>query len=388
MTHRSSQTPALLAAAAACLVAPRAAHADDWLSAELPAAVAMSSPQNDYFRAGAMPAVGGYVSVGDHVALGLRMRFGALGNASDHGPNMKDPGAGGLVSGALALRFTAASTWIEIDAGGGMTGSDTAPTFEVGIGRTFVAGPVVVGPMVRYLRVIDTTGNMLGQGDAAIVLAGFELQVGRDRPRVRPMIEADDAPAAPMVAERDADQMTELDRSCMVSEDPNISGCAAHDRDHDGIPDDVDQCPDEPEVINGVDDQDGCPDQGGLFEVTDDRIVLEERVLFDVNRARIKRSGRPVIAAIAASWNEHPDWGRMKVEGHADVRGPDPFNAWLSSTRAARVREALVAAGVPPERIESYGFGATRPRDPGMTEEAHARNRRVEFVIVPLRRPL
>ena len=34
----------------------------------------------------------------------------------------------------------------------------------------------------------------------------------------------------------------------------------SHDRDHDGIPDDVDECPDLPEDIEGVQDQDGCPE--------------------------------------------------------------------------------------------------------------------------------
>jgi hypothetical protein len=33
-----------------------------------------------------------------------------------------------------------------------------------------------------------------------------------------------------------------------------------HDKDHDGVPDDVDQCPEIPEDIDGFEDQDGCPD--------------------------------------------------------------------------------------------------------------------------------
>jgi hypothetical protein len=41
------------------------------------------------------------------------------------------------------------------------------------------------------------------------------------------------------------------------------------DRDGDGIPDDVDKCPDQPESYNGVDDEDGCPDRGRV-SVTED----------------------------------------------------------------------------------------------------------------------
>lgn len=49
--------------------------------------------------------------------------------------------------------------------------------------------------------------------------------------------------------------------------------CRPHDRDGDGILDEVDQCPDEPESFNGVADEDGCPevdsDSDGIFDVTD-----------------------------------------------------------------------------------------------------------------------
>jgi len=34
----------------------------------------------------------------------------------------------------------------------------------------------------------------------------------------------------------------------------------SHDKDHDHVPDDVDQCPELPEDIDGFEDQDGCPD--------------------------------------------------------------------------------------------------------------------------------
>ncbi|MBX3187945.1 MAG: DUF4139 domain-containing protein [Labilithrix sp.] len=46
---------------------------------------------------------------------------------------------------------------------------------------------------------------------------------------------------------------------------------AQADRDGDGIPDDVDKCPDEPETFNGQDDDDGCPDRG--------RVVIESEVV-------------------------------------------------------------------------------------------------------------
>jgi hypothetical protein len=47
----------------------------------------------------------------------------------------------------------------------------------------------------------------------------------------------------------------------------------AGDHDHDGIPDDVDKCPDEPEDKDGFEDEDGCPDydndQDGIVDAKD-----------------------------------------------------------------------------------------------------------------------
>ncbi|MCP4198923.1 MAG: OmpA family protein [Proteobacteria bacterium] len=52
------------------------------------------------------------------------------------------------------------------------------------------------------------------------------------------------------------------------------------DRDHDGIKDDVDQCPDDPEDRDDFEDSDGCPDpdndQDGILDVNDDCPLVPE----------------------------------------------------------------------------------------------------------------
>ena len=360
----------------AALGAPAAAN--PWISAEMPAAMALSDPHAELWSAGAMPSLAALVDLGSHVAVGARVRAGVLSNGAAPGSGLVDPGRGGLLAFEAAVRFTAGSGWIELDGGGGVTGRDGVPTFEMGGGLDFLSiGSVDVGPSVRYVRVVGGGGPM-DPGSAAIVLVGFEARIGAEHPRrAEPEIFVG-------ALDRDDDRVAETLPACPLDRDGRlIAGCARPpaDRDGDGIADEADRCPDEAEVVNGVDDQDGCPDEGGLFEVKDDRIVLDEQVLFDLNRARIKHSGHEVIAAIAKAWREHPDWTSMSVEGHCDIRGPATFNQWLSEQRADRVRAALVRDGVPEERVTAVGYGATRPRDPGTTEDAHRHNRRVEFVI-------
>jgi outer membrane protein OmpA-like peptidoglycan-associated protein len=164
----------------------------------------------------------------------------------------------------------------------------------------------------------------------------------------------------------------------------DTDGCPDPDNDRDGILDGDDACPNDAEVVNGIDDLDGCPDEG-LIRLVDDRIVLEERVLFDFERARVKHAARPILDAIVELVRQHPEWALMRLDGHADVRGDADFNRRLSERRARNVMRALIERGLSAERLEFRGFGSERPRDQRRTEEAHQRNRRVEFVIVARR---
>jgi OmpA-OmpF porin, OOP family len=115
-------------------------------------------------------------------------------------------------------------------------------------------------------------------------------------------------------------------------------------------------------------------------ELVIERIVLEDRVLFDTDRARVKHAARKVLARVVADWAAHPEWDRIVLEGHTDERGTDDYNDWLGLERATRVHDFLVAAGAPADRIDVVSYGKSRPVSTDLNE-----NRRVELVI--LRRP-
>ena len=58
------------------------------------------------------------------------------------------------------------------------------------------------------------------------------------------------------------------------------------------------------------------------------------------------------------------------------------FNQALSQQRAEAVVRALVALGVPPDRLVARGYGPTRPVASNADEEGRGRNRRVQFEIL------
>ena len=71
----------------------------------------------------------------------------------------------------------------------------------------------------------------------------------------------------------------------------------------------------------------------------------------------------------------------MTVEGHCDDRGTREYNLALGERRATAVKNALVALGVPANRIKTISYGKERPAVVGDNEAAWAQNRRGVTVI-------
>jgi outer membrane protein OmpA-like peptidoglycan-associated protein len=73
---------------------------------------------------------------------------------------------------------------------------------------------------------------------------------------------------------------------------------------------------------------------------------------------------------------------RIGVYGHTDNVGSDATNLRLSKDRAASVMAYLVGKGINKGRLESEGYGETKPVQTNDTDEGRAKNRRVEFKIL------
>lgn len=101
-------------------------------------------------------------------------------------------------------------------------------------------------------------------------------------------------------------------------------------------------------------------------------------VYFTTASAQVLDASLPALERFAALLGEHPDW-RVTIEGHTDNVGSAAYNLDLSTRRADAVREVLTRRlGVPGTRLQSRGFGLTRPVETNGTDEGRAHNRRVE----------
>lgn len=106
-------------------------------------------------------------------------------------------------------------------------------------------------------------------------------------------------------------------------------------------------------------------------------LLAGEEIEFASASAAISARSAPLLDRLAKEARACP--GNIQIEGHTDNVGRPNFNLRLSDDRAAAVRAALIARGVAAERLQSEGFGATRPVADNHTAAGRAKNRRIEF---------
>lgn len=87
------------------------------------------------------------------------------------------------------------------------------------------------------------------------------------------------------------------------------------------------------------------------------------------------------LAAAAKNFGRLGPGTRVLLEGHTDEIGDDDYNLSLGERRAMNVMTYLATRGVLQENLRIISYGLDRPADPGHSDEAHAKNRRVVFVI-------
>lgn len=104
-------------------------------------------------------------------------------------------------------------------------------------------------------------------------------------------------------------------------------------------------------------------------------------VYFDFDRFAVRDDMRPVLEKNAVWLKKNPAV-KIQIQGHCDERGTNEYNIALGERRAQGIKKYLVDSGVPEAGISTISYGEEKPADPGHTEEAWAKNRRGEFVIV------
>lgn len=116
----------------------------------------------------------------------------------------------------------------------------------------------------------------------------------------------------------------------------------------------------------------------------DQVIIRLYGISFPVGSSEIKPNNFPLLSKLEQAMGHFPD-ARFTIAGNTDALGKDDLNMTLSEQRASAVRDYMLAnTNISSDRIESVGYGSTRPIATNKTVEGRQKNRRVDvFVHLP-----
>jgi outer membrane protein OmpA-like peptidoglycan-associated protein len=109
---------------------------------------------------------------------------------------------------------------------------------------------------------------------------------------------------------------------------------------------------------------------------------VDEKVLFDTDKALVKPSAAEALKQISASINKRYPGKDVRVLGFADSRGEKSYNRYLSKQRAEAVKNYLVTTNkMAADRLSTEAFGETQPVATNATPSGRQENRRVEIAV-------
>lgn len=117
------------------------------------------------------------------------------------------------------------------------------------------------------------------------------------------------------------------------------------------------------------------------------KYTFADRVLFASGQAKLSPLGEELLDLIGRAFKQQVgSFSKIQIEGHTDdqpIRVGFPSNWELSSARATSVVRFLQdRAGLDPSLLSATGYSQYHPVESHDSDEARARNRRIEVVVV------
>jgi outer membrane protein OmpA-like peptidoglycan-associated protein len=109
---------------------------------------------------------------------------------------------------------------------------------------------------------------------------------------------------------------------------------------------------------------------------------MPSNITFEVNKADVKPNFAEVLYSVSLVLKEYKST-MIEVAGHTDSSGSESYNQMLSQQRAQAVSSVLIRDGVEAVRIDTVGYGESRPVASNATPSGRQLNRRVELTLLP-----
>jgi OmpA-OmpF porin, OOP family len=130
------------------------------------------------------------------------------------------------------------------------------------------------------------------------------------------------------------------------------------------------------------------PDEKGIMEATlsvqmedESKEVYELDIHFETGKSTIKTESYGVLDELVQAMNRLKS-SKIELAGHTDSDGSPEANLQLSRDRATAVRAYLVQKGISAGRIQTVGYGESKPVAGNDSEVGKAKNRRTEVRVI------
>ena len=146
--------------------------------------------------------------------------------------------------------------------------------------------------------------------------------------------------------------------------------------------------PDAPEEVKPVETETVASEESIVNSPTAEETmkIIESKlptIYFAFDKYNITPEMQEKIDAAAELGKNVESKYKVKLEGNCDEWGSDEYNFALGLKRADAVKKALVADGIDASRISMVSYGESNPVCKEHTKECWAKNRRVDFKLLP-----
>ena len=98
-----------------------------------------------------------------------------------------------------------------------------------------------------------------------------------------------------------------------------------------------------------------------FFLASINKPVVVENIFYDFDRATLRPETKAALASLADVLRDNPIV-TIEMASHTDRHGTDEYNLSLSGRRAQSVIDYLISVGIKPDRLQSQGYGESRPK--------------------------
>ena len=109
--------------------------------------------------------------------------------------------------------------------------------------------------------------------------------------------------------------------------------------------------------------------------------INSQNIYFNFDSSDLNTEAQTVLKTIAGVLQSSPSYS-LDISGHCDERGTIEYNLALGERRARSAKKFLTSLGITGDRISTISYGEEKPVDTTSNEDAWAKNRRDDFLLI------